>query len=61
MTEELNSTGYGPGRDVPGRSGRLIFDGDEQKMLAMGSQIPWLYEIKKVERGSCVRELGCGS
>jgi len=31
MTEEVNSTGYGARRDVPGRFGRLIFDGDEQK------------------------------
>jgi len=31
MTEEVNSTGYGPRRDVPGRFGRLIFDGDERK------------------------------
>jgi hypothetical protein len=31
MTEEVNSTGYGSRRDVPGRFGRLIFDGDERK------------------------------
>ena len=31
MTEEMNPTGYGPRRDVPGRFGRLIFDGDERK------------------------------
>jgi len=31
MTEEVNSTGYGARRDVPGRFGRLIFDGDERK------------------------------
>jgi len=30
-TEEANSTGYGPRRDVPGRFGRLIFHGDERK------------------------------
>ena len=60
MTEELNSTGYGPRRDVSGRSGRLIFE-MSKTMLAMGGQIPWPHEIEKVERGSCVRELGCGS
>ena len=31
MTEEMNPTGYGHRRDVPGRFGRLIFDGDERK------------------------------
>jgi len=31
MTEEVNSPGYGPRRDVLGRFGRFIFDGDERK------------------------------
>jgi hypothetical protein len=25
------TTGYGPRRDIPGRYGRLLFDGDERK------------------------------
>ena len=31
MTEEVNSTGYGAKRDVPGRFAGLIFDRDERK------------------------------
>ena len=31
MTAEVNPTGCGPRRDVPGRFGRLIFDRDERK------------------------------
>ena len=30
MTNEINSTGYGPRHNAPGRFGRLIFDGDER-------------------------------
>ena len=31
MTEEMNPTGFGPRRGVPGRFERFIFDGDERK------------------------------
>ena len=31
MAQSTNVTGYGPRRDIPGRYGRLCFDGDERK------------------------------
>ena len=31
MSQVQNATGYGPRRDIPGRYGRLLFDGDERK------------------------------
>jgi hypothetical protein len=31
MSQAQNATGYGSRRDIPGRYGRLLFDGDERK------------------------------